>query len=135
MEKFKRNLLWFISVLFILISLTYINEIPVQSILLLAVGIILLPPMNKRIKEKINNLKKVQTFKYIRNLIAITMFISFLYQVPDHYESRQNEIFSKSDFIEESSNYIAESTTTESITEKNGTYKGNLVNRKKTRKR
>lgn len=89
MEESKKKILWVISVLLILMSISFLSEVVIPSLLLLAVGIVLLPPVNKKIKEKIQDEQKIEDYKNARNIIAITLSLLFFVSVGSTEDNNQ----------------------------------------------
>ncbi len=73
----KKVFLWVIGIFCIITFLVYVNQIILPSILILITGIILLPPINERIKNKLQDEEKVKKYKIIRNIVVIVFILIF----------------------------------------------------------
>lgn len=143
-EKSKNFILWVISILLILSSCAYVNQIMIPSILLLIAGIALLPPVNRRINEKIKSEEYKKDYRITKNILVIVFIFVFGANVP--VQNKQNEKIdnkllmqynntnSITEKIEETEvinqNNIDESVT-KTITETNGKYTGERIDGKK----
>lgn len=150
MEESKKKILWVISVLLILMSISFLSEVVIPSLLLLAVGIVLLPPVNKKIKEKIQDEQKIEDYKNARNIIAITLSLLFFVSVGSTEDNNQKNNTIESEPVQNSieqqikatdtpnaqeTKDSKKETETKKITKKNGKYTGEKVKGKKTGRR
>ena len=65
-EKAKNIVIWTISIIFILAFIISFKEIPIPSIGILIAGIMLLPPVGKEIKKKLQ--EKDHKYTVIKNI-------------------------------------------------------------------
>ena len=77
---FKNFILWVVSIFFILTFIVYIKEIPIPSIGILIAGIMLLPPINNKIKIKLQ--EKGSKYVVIKNIFISMLFLIFLVNIP-----------------------------------------------------
>lgn len=130
--KIKDIIAWIISIFFILCFLMYKNDIPGPAICALIVGLLLLPPIDKRIKEKLSNQKeKYQTIKVI---LAIILGLIFFCSIPeDNVNTNQTTTVAQSSEMSpiDQNKVTEEDTKTKEIKENNGNYIGETKNGKK----
>lgn len=123
-EKNKRTIAWFIGFFLICSAIAYLNQKVVPSILILISGIIILPPINRRIKAKISDKNSSSRYELVRNIIAIISILIFAINIS---ESNDTSVIKNNQTIDVST---VESDTIET-TETNGTYTGQRSNGKK----
>lgn len=79
-RKNKNIILWVISIFLILSILVCIKQVTPQAILMGILGLLVMPPINKKINEKIINGNKTKnTIKIISEII---LFIVILFNIP-----------------------------------------------------
>lgn len=82
---FKNFILWIVSIFFILTFIVYIKEIPIPSIGILIAGIMLLPPINNKIKTKLQ--EKGSKYVVIKNIFISMLFLIFLVNISSSSEN------------------------------------------------
>lgn len=82
---FKNFILWIVSIFFILTFIVYIKEVPIPSIGILIAGIMLLPPINNKIKTKLQ--EKGSKYVVIKNIFISMLFLIFLVNIPSNSEN------------------------------------------------
>lgn len=82
---FKNFILWIVSIFFILTFIVYIKEVPISSIGILIAGIMLLPPINNKIKTKLQ--EKGSKYVVIKNIFISMLFLIFLVNIPSSSEN------------------------------------------------
>lgn len=132
MEKAKEVILWVIGIFFIITFLIYANQIIVPSIMILITGIILLPPINQKIKSKLEDEEKINKYKMVRNIMIIVFIIIFGVNIPTENQVENQNI---SYIVSNKSNTINQNeidkSVTLTITETNGKYTGERIEGKK----
>lgn len=138
-EKAKNIALWAISIFFISAFIMYFKEIPIPSIGILIAGIMLLPPVSKEIKKKLQ--EKDHKYTIIKNILILTLFAIFMANLPSNNTSTQQvnantientSIMQSTTSINEiNTNEILNEAKIDAITEKSGTYTGDVKNGKK----
>lgn len=137
-EKAKNIVLWIISIFFILSFIIYYKEVPMPAIGILIAGFMLIPSVHKEITKKLQE----KGYKYItiKNIFIIILIAIFLANLPSSNTSTQQV---NSNTIENTSvqsttgmnginaNEILNEAKIEGITEKSGTYTGDVKNGKK----
>lgn len=136
MEKLKKAVLWVIGIFFIFTFLVYVNQIIVPSILILIAGIILLPPINEKIKNKIEDEEKVNKYQIIRNIMVIVLIFIFGVNVPtqikvENQTNNQNNNYSTNNVSDTINQTGVDKSVALTITETNGKYLGERVDGKK----
>lgn len=136
MKKIKEVGLWIIGIFFIITFLVYVKQIIVPSILILITGLILLPPINEKIKSKLNDEEKVNKYKIIRCIMTIVFIFVFGLNVPTQNEiekqSYNQNISYDTNNISDAINQTEVDKSIElTITETNGKYTGEKVDGKK----
>ena len=81
----KNLILWIVSIFFILTFIVYIKEIPIPSIGILISGITLFPPINNKIKIKLQ--EKGSKYVVIKNIFISMLFLIFLVNIPSSSEN------------------------------------------------
>lgn len=131
-EGTKKICAWFGGIFLICSAITYINQILVPSILILISGIIILPPMNRKIKEKISEKNIFSRYGLIRNIIIIMSILIFASNVPGLNDIDINTNNHQVDEnIEQVNKSVIEETDTKETKETNGIYTGQRSNGKK----
>lgn len=136
MEKVKKVILWVIGMFFIITFLVYVNQIIVPSMLILIAGIILLPPINEKIKNKLEDEEKVNKYKIIRNIMVIVFILIFGVNVPtqnkvENQTNNQNNSYSINNVGDTINQTEIDKSVALTITETNGKYTGERVDGKK----
>lgn len=132
MQKIKKIFIWIISIFFVLSSFGYIKEICFPAILLLIAGILMLPPVNERIKSLINNEEKLEKYKIVKNILIVIFFLVFMVNVPTTTKTNEPQAVNKINNVNiETSASIEENQNSNEITEKYGKYTGDIVDGKK----
>ena len=129
-EKTKKFWAWFIGIFLICSALTYFNQILIPSLLILMAGIVILPPINKKIKSKFEEKYYSANFGVIRNIIIIMTTLIFVVNVPESNITDQNKNSYKTGESTEEQRIVDEPISKE-ITETNGTYTGPMTNGKR----
>lgn len=144
-KKVKNIWMWIISIFCIMSGIMYAQDIIGPSILIFLAGIILLPPVDEIIKEKLNIPNKIKMFSALRIIYTIVALMVVSVNVPSlssnnningiegaSSEQFQN-IINSAEMIKDATaidqNTINE-TLTNIITTENGKYDGNIVNGK-----
>lgn len=144
-EKIKNVILWILGVPVILTSIVFINQILVPSILMLIAGILLLPPINKMIKNKLLKSEKyndISNYNAIKNISIIIFIMIFLVNVPQDNTNQttssgvsSNTIIATSKEVNKENIQInqneIDNSVSQTITETNGTYTGERIDGKK----
>lgn len=132
-ETIKNIILWIISTFFIITFIVYLKQIPIPSICILIAGVMLLPPINKKIKLKLQE----KGHKYIisKNIIIFVFILIFFVNVPANQNTNINA--TNTENITTNQNKITENEIIEipeikNTIETNGTYTGNRENGKKS---
>ena len=125
-EKAKNIALWAISIFFILGFIIYFKEIPIPSIGILIAGIMLLPPVSKEIKKKLQ--EKDHKYTVIKNIFILTLFAIFMANFPNENTTITQ---STTGINEINTNEILNEAKIEEIAEKSGTYTGDVKNGQK----
>ena len=127
MESKKNNskniFLWVLSIFFILSFFVYIGENCLPSIAILIAGILLIPPFNKRIKEKLEEEKKIKNYSLFKNIVVVILVIFFILGLESG-----NQNYTK---INKEQIKLPQTGQEEKVKETNGTYTGERVNGKK----
>lgn len=134
MEKTKIIIQWIISIFFILIFILFEKEAMAPSILLLISGIMLLPPVDEKIKGYLQEENKIKKYKIVRNIFSAIIFFAFLLNVPENKTQNVNtipETTQNSEEIHEIDQNEINKSVGLSVTEKNGTYTGERIDGKK----
>lgn len=93
-EKNKNIILWGISIFLILSMLVYIGQTTTQAILMGILGILVMPPINKKINEKfINGNNTKNTIKIISEII---LFFVIVCSIPTNENTSNSNINNKS---------------------------------------
>lgn len=143
--KLKNVILWILGVFFILTGIVFINQILAPSILIIIAGILLLPPINKMIKNKLassENANNISNYSIIKNIAVIIFFLIFMVNVPQNNTNQTTTSDVSSNTIIETSKEVnkediqinqneIDSSVSQTITETNGTYTGERVDGKK----
>lgn len=119
--------LWIFSVFFILTGLVYFNKIAIPSILILIAGILMLPPLNNFIKEKLNQKPNGKYYLLIKNVFIGLLIIAFMCYVPTENTSKTNAF--TQNVINENNEILTQKT--EML---DGVYEGEVQNNKKNGK-
>lgn len=132
-EKIKDIILWIISTFFIITFIVYIQQIPIPSICILIAGVMLLPPINKKIKIKLQ--EKEHKYTISKNIIIIVFVLIFFVNIPTNQNTNIN--VAGIETTPTTQNKIIENETVEipeikNTIETNGTYTGNRENGKKS---
>ena len=132
-EKIKDIILWIISTFFIITFIVYIQQIPIPSICILIAGVMLLPPINKKIKIKLQ--EKGHKYTISKNIIIIVFVLIFFVNIPTNQNTNIN--VTDIETTTTNQNKITENKTIEipeikNTIETNGTYTGNRENGKKS---
>lgn len=144
-QKIKKTWMWIISIFCIMSGIIFAQDIIVPSILILLAGIILLPPVDEIIKEKINTQSKIKLFGIIRIIYTVIalMVVSVntsnvssdgsIYYIEKINNGQSENILNSAEILGDISaidqNTINE-TLTNIITTENGKYDGDIVNGK-----
>lgn len=144
-QKIKKTWMWIISIFCIMSGIIFAQDIIVPSILILLAGIILLPPVDEIIKEKINEQSKRKLFGIMRiiytviALMVISVNISnvssdgSIYYTEKTNNGQSENILNSTEILGNISaidqNTINE-TLTNIIAAENGKYDGDIVNGK-----
>lgn len=133
MKIVKNIIAWLVGMTFILTFLVYVNEIPVAAVMILIAGIILLPPINGKIKNKFGDEEKIKRYKIVRNIIIIVLFVGFVGGLPT--SSLEPKVSDSSNNTSNTLDAINKDKVDESvsltITETNGIYTGERIEGKK----
>ena len=133
MEKVKRTLSWIIGILFIITFFVYADQIVIPSILILIAGIILLPPINQKIKNKFNDEEKIKNYEIIRNVLIIIFILVLGVNLPEQEknENQTNNYITNNNIINTINQTEINKSVTLAITETNGKYTGERIDGKK----
>ena len=120
MKNLKEFFLWGVGIFFILIFAIYVKFIVIPSIMILIAGILLLPPINSEILNKLETDDRIKKYKYIRIITIVICFLVFITNVP--VNEQQEGIINHS---------TIDTSVGLTMTEKNGEYTGERVDGKK----
>ena len=121
--KIKNIILWWISTMLILYTLMYIGDATPQAICFGILAILLMPPVNKKINEKlIKGNKKNKIIKIVTEVLAFFVIVANL------PANNANQNYDKNNAIETTSNINTNETSTSKELESNNSTSTNTSN-------
>ena len=126
MKKHK-IIIWCIAIFFILEAIAYIEKNTIPAIMLLIAGIFMIPPVNQKIENAINNSEKLIKYKTTKNILIVVFFLVFIANISDTAQIDNSLEVNTTNNVNTEINENTNKSSDE-LTEKNGKYIGDIVN-------
>ena len=138
-EKLKNILLWIGGMLFIIMFVALCEKYFLASIILLIIGLLMIPPVNEMILEKLEDKEKIKKYTKSKKIVSIILFLVAVILIGNtktaietntNNNTNKEKVEINSD-IKSIDKDKVDSSVSKTIKENNGEYIGERINGKK----